>query len=365
MLQAALLLQTASSLMTTGLLGRVGVVRGTHSSCWRHPPSNCLTGTVLSSSRKSLDIATAAANGGGRLIKSLPVFADDAVYRPVFESGLRYRKDDWWRNLLNLPQSYVLRRIYPHLVYNVAISIVVTLMYKLSWCPAVSIPMLGHNLLGGFLGLLLVFRQNTAYSRFWEARCTWSQAAAKTRTMAIEIVSNIRPLAPKSAERLLALVAAYPDALAYSCLGKIYPLAHNVKKLVLPRVGKGMTTRLAPATILCIMIQEELHNTENEIKIRGLLQDLHILDITHGVGDLAKYLKACERILNTPVPWSYSRHASRFLSIYTATLPLAVVSTLGWLTIPAMTMLCWCLFGIEEIVSLELNFAFFARVVCG
>ena len=90
--------------------------------------------------------------------------------------------------------------------------------------------MLGHNLLGGFLGLLLVFRQNTAYSRFWDARCVWSQVAAKTRTMALEIVTHIRPKAPNSAKRLLTLVAAFPDALAYSCLGKIYPLAHNVKK---------------------------------------------------------------------------------------------------------------------------------------
>ena len=351
LLHATLSLQTISALSTGLARSPSSFIRET-SPLHRRLFAGAAKQPNFASSTKPFDSALASSSTTAGLASSRNPqgFTDDAIYRPVFESGLRYRKDDWWTNLLNLPSSYVLRRIWPHLAVNVVISIVVTIVYKLSWWPAISIPMLGHNLLGGFLGLLLVFRQNTAYSRFWDARCVWSQVAAKTRTMALEIVTHIRPKAPNSAKRLLTLVAAFPDALAYSCLGKIYPLAHNVKKLVLPRVART-TTKVAPATILCMMIQEELHNTENEMKKRELLENLHILEISHAVGSLASYLKACERILNSPVPWSYSRHTSRFLTIYTATLPLAVVSTLGWLTVPVMTVLCWCLFGIEEIVS--------------
>jgi predicted membrane chloride channel (bestrophin family) len=212
--------------------------------------------------------------------------------------------------------------------------------------------MLGHNLLGSFLGLLLVFRQNTAYSRFWDARCIWSTAAASCRAMAVSLVTQIRPHAPTSTETLLTLVAAFPDALAFTCLGGSYTLAHNVKKLVIPRAG--IQTRLAPATVLCVMLQETIHACAQEFDrrepgSRGQLENLHLLGLSHEVDVLASSLKTCQRILNTPVPWSYSRHTSRFLTIYAATLPLAVVSTLGWLTIPVMTVLSWCLFGIEEI----------------
>lgn len=350
LLTAALLLQNIcyGYALSIGNLG----------ACFRRIP------TLKNRPGSHLEISSSSVSDSGTFSApnrgELEHISNDETYRPIFESGLRYKKDDWWKCLVSLPSSYVLLRIRPHLIFNVAISIAVVLAHEHLW-PGLSIPMLGHNLLGGFLGLLLVFRQNTAYSRFWDARCTLSKAAATTRTMAVDIITHIRPLAPNSAERLLELVAAFPDALAYSCLGKIYPLAHNVKKLVVPKVALTKT-RLAPATILCIMMQEELHETAIEMgSDRDMLENLHLLDLSHEVGHLASCLKACERILNTPVPWSYSRHASRFLTIYTATLPLAVVSTLGWLTVPVMTVLCWCLFGIEEIVSaivLECEIAF-------
>lgn len=54
----------------------------------------------------------------------------------------------------------------------------------------------------------------------------------------------------------------------------------------------------------------------------------------------------------TPIPLAYSRHTSRFLVMYTATLPLALVGSLQWGTIPVMMILCWALFGILEIGNL-------------
>lgn len=266
-------------------------------------------------------------------------------YTPVrAESGLRYQRNDWWKNVLNLPRSYVLYRIREHLLFNVAVSIVVTASH-MRWTK-LSVPMLGHNLLGGFLGLLLVFRQNTAYSRFWDACSTWSKAADTTRMMAVDVVAYIRPRAPKNASKLLSLLVAFPDALAYSCLGGAYPLAQNVEKLVIPRAGK---TKLAPAMVLCTMMQETIQECAGEMGTKEAIENLHLFDVSRKVDSLASCLKSCEKILYTPVPWSYSRHASRFLTIYTATLPFAVVDTLGWLTIPVMAILCWCLFGIEEI----------------
>jgi len=49
------------------------------------------------------------------------------------------------------------------------------------------------------------------------------------------------------------------------------------------------------------------------------------------------------------VPLSYSRHTSRFLTIWCGTLPVVLVDALGWMTVPAVAFVSWCLFGIEEI----------------
>lgn len=67
------------------------------------------------------------------------------------------------------------------------------------------------------------------------------------------------------------------------------------------------------------------------------------------VGELVNCLGMAERILLTPVPASYSRHTSRFLSLYMLTLPFVLVQQLGVFTVPAIAALCWGLFSIEEI----------------
>ena len=58
---------------------------------------------------------------------------------------------------------------------------------------------------------------------------------------------------------------------------------------------------------------------------------------------------ACERIIKSAVPESYSRHNSRMLSVFCFTLPFALVHSLGWRMIPAVATICWMLFTIEEV----------------
>jgi len=58
---------------------------------------------------------------------------------------------------------------------------------------------------------------------------------------------------------------------------------------------------------------------------------------------------ACERIVRSNVPVSYSRHTSRFLSVWCFTLPFVLVNALGWMMIPTVFLVCWGLFVIEEV----------------
>ena len=53
---------------------------------------------------------------------------------------------------------------------------------------------------------------------------------------------------------------------------------------------------------------------------------------------LGECISTCERIYNTPIPLAYSRHTSRFLVLYVSTLPLALVHTFGWATLPVMAV---------------------------
>ena len=58
---------------------------------------------------------------------------------------------------------------------------------------------------------------------------------------------------------------------------------------------------------------------------------------------------ASERIVRSNVPAAYSRHTSRFLSMWCFTLPFVLVHSLQWLMIPTVALICWSLFVIEEV----------------
>merc|ERR1712187_321611 len=78
-----------------------------------------------------------------------------------------------------------------------------------------------------------------------------------------------------------------------------------------------------------------------DVKFRDfVLQRLFVLSDT---------ISVCERIFNTPIPLHYSRHLSRVLTMYLSTLPLVLISSLGWKTLAVMVTLCWSLLGIQEI----------------
>ena len=54
---------------------------------------------------------------------------------------------------------------------------------------------------------------------------------------------------------------------------------------------------------------------------------------------LSSNIVSCERLVKQPIPLSYARHTSRFLSLYLFTLPFALTPLLGWATVPTMLLL--------------------------
>jgi putative membrane protein len=60
-------------------------------------------------------------------------------------------------------------------------------------------------------------------------------------------------------------------------------------------------------------------------------------------------LAGCERILKTPVPFAYAQHIKLFVVLFCYTAPFTMSEAMGWYTPIAATLLCFALFGIDEI----------------
>ena len=257
-------------------------------------------------------------------------------FSPAYDTTVRYSAIDWARNMRTLPKSLVLQRISSPLVFVLAITLMVCLLNRLISLPKIS--SLAHTLLGSALGLLLVFRTNAAYDRFWEARKSWSVVTSECRHLATLACTF---MTPEQALPLLSLVAAFPVCLKnYLRGGSEAALRRDVRRL---------RSLLLPEEAAC------LFSVDNQplyvlARLRALGQqsgaagvDLKEREIIfRSVGVLGECVSACERIFNTPIPLAYSRHTSRFLVLYVSTLPLALVHVFGWATL-LVKCTCTCM----------------------
>ena len=257
----------------------------------------------------------------------------------VFTSQLpavRYTSDDWWRNIRSIPRSTVFQRIAPHLAANVFVCVLVT--YLRVTGAIFALPALPHQLTGAFLGLLVTFRTNSAYARFWEARCIWGKVRGVTEALAIGAATYIAPRAPEHARAIVEAVAEYPPALARTC--KTQPGQ--------PDRGRAVDPGGDDAIGVCQRIHRSL--AAAEAASEKTFYSLQLAALAAHADKLVDVVGACGRIMRTPLPLSYSRHTSRFLSIWSFTLPFVLIDAVGYLaTVPATAVLCWMLFGIEDI----------------
>lgn len=253
----------------------------------------------------------------------------------------RYSTKDWLHNLLTLPTSRLLKRIRGIVFLNFMWSIaVVMLNIRFKFTTAGS---KCHGLLGSVLGLLLVFRTNTAYNRFWEGRRLWERVLSLSRDMSRfalvfgDVIGKVR------VERLLHLVCSFPIALHEHVQG------FHDKGALLAHLSEDEVATMARVTnkplFVCAKLAFEVRSVAECARFSPRERQIML----KYVDDLSDLVGACERIVQTPVPLSYARHTSRFLSLFCLTAPVALVQELSWGVVPFVTLMSWSLFGIQEI----------------
>ncbi|MEM8722599.1 MAG: bestrophin family ion channel [Cyanobacteria bacterium P01_G01_bin.39] len=196
------------------------------------------------------------------------------------------------------------------------------------------------------LGLLLVFRTNTAYDRFWEARKLWGSQINTTRSLAQSIwtlVPTIDQVHAQEKQQISQLLPAF--AVATKLYLRSEPIDQELINLLSPQQYKLLCQQAhPPLTILGwlrVWVKQQFQH--NYIGDREYIYLFELIDILNA--DLGAY----ERILNTPMPLAYSLHLRHLIYLYCLLFPFQVVDSLQWLTIPATCLVAFALFGIEEI----------------
>ncbi|NTX39310.1 hypothetical protein HUA78_33235 [Myxococcus sp. CA033] len=252
---------------------------------------------------------------------------------------VEYDPHRWWSYFHYLKGSMV-REIVARVMVCVLWALGVTIFH--SHVRSVAIPSTVHTLAGISLSLLLVFRTNSSYDRFWEGRKLWGGIVNETRNLA-RAAGVFLQSEPALYAALLRWTAAFPFASASFLRTKaeLGPLAQELPPDEVAEVMRAQHVPFAVARKMSALLDAG--------RRQGLYSEYVQMQLDQDVHLLVDYIGGCERIRKTPIPFAYVMHLRRALLVFCYTLPFALVESFGGLTVLATFVVAYIFFGIEEI----------------
>ncbi|MCB0766207.1 MAG: hypothetical protein KDB95_03260 [Flavobacteriales bacterium] len=260
---------------------------------------------------------------------------------------ITYDSRDWWRALA-LHRSDTVRKLLPLLIlvglFTAVVGYVEVRYLQLSKNSYVSNLPVMHSLLGFAISMLLVFRTNTAYDRWWEGRKLWGQLVNVSRNLAVKVAAMVPPEQSTTRAFFERLVGTFPDELRRHLQLEKTRLALDEKPH--PEIPDFDRSKHVPSQIVSLM-QHRVQRMYHDKDITG--DQLIVLNT-----ELVQFLDicgACERIKNTPIPYSYSSFIKKFIVIYVLTLPFGFAFSLGYIAVPVVMFIFYVLASLELIAE--------------
>ncbi len=245
-------------------------------------------------------------------------------------------------------QGSALSQIWPLLLVVLALSSVLTWAhrhYDLSWLDLTTTP---FQILGLMLAILLVFRNNACYDRWWEGRKLWGQLVNESRSYARLVLTLIDGDDPE--------VRVMQRSLVYRAIAFVHALRLHLREqprweelgMFLPAAERQglVTERNKPMAIVHAMA--ERHRSALD---RGWVDVFHLPMLERISSRFLDIQGACERIKNTPVPLSYTELTHRVVALYVVALPFGLLQTTHEFTPLVTTMMAYAFLGLDVIGS--------------
>jgi putative membrane protein len=252
-----------------------------------------------------------------------------------------YNPKNWFRHIFAFHKSDTLRILLPEMVIMALYTAGLTYADDHLW-PHLRLlkgTIAVHSLVGVVLGLLLVFRTNTAYERWWEGRRIWGAFINDARTLAFKLRVFLPRERTADREFFAVMIPNYVFAVKeHLRAGVRWDELENPGGLLdaLPRTGH------VPNALGCLLY-ERVAQLHREGVIRP--EQLYVLD--KELKALTDHLGACERIRNTPIPYSYSLFLKKFLFFYSISLPLGLIPDFRYVAVPIVVAVFYLLVSLE------------------
>ncbi|MDB5936279.1 MAG: bestrophin [Massilia sp.] len=250
-----------------------------------------------------------------------------------------------------LLRGSVLPRILPTLIVNIVVATMATWSHGDLWDLKITLTAIPFTLMGLPIAIFLGFRNNAAYDRFWEGRKLWGELVHRSRSLSRQCLSLLDYPAPADAAsglgdarvRMVYRAIAYTQALRD--LLRRQQSAPGLQALLLPEEFAGMEQSASKPDFLMLKMGMDLRQCMKEGRIEPCLA----ASIDATLSAMTAAATSCERIRNTPIPFSYTLLLRRTAYVYCYLLPFGLVDSIGFMTPFVVAIVAYTFFGLDAL----------------
>ncbi|MDN5204697.1 bestrophin family ion channel [Fulvivirgaceae bacterium BMA10] len=202
------------------------------------------------------------------------------------------------------------------------------------------------SVLGSALAIFIAFRNNAAYSRWWEARQIWGALVNHSREFA-RMVSNFVDVQIRAYPDQKKTMIAFKKELVYRQIAFVHALRLHLRKQHNWNEVKPFLKDDEYAKIISVSNKPNMINMLNGDCLRKgqdqkMLEWFHTFQIEGNLTQFAHHLGKCERIKNTPLPRQYDFFTRLFVYFFVTLLPFGLLNifqqeyflSTTWLVVP-------------------------------
>ena len=250
-----------------------------------------------------------------------------------------YNPKQWFSLIFRFNKADTLRELFPLMLCVSLYAGVVTFLlidfWKLEETSILRKVIYVHQTIGFVFSLLLAFRINSAYDRWWEGRKIWGSLVNSSRNLAIKLKHLI---SAKDAEFFNFAIPFYAWSLKNHLRDEYVPY----EQVIIPiDSSKHVPNQVASAII------KNIYRLNKE----GQINPEQLVSITAEITSFTDICGGCERIRKTPIPFSYSVFIKKFIFTYIMTLPFTWAFDLKYFIMPIIGFILFVFASIELIAE--------------
>ena len=210
-----------------------------------------------------------------------------------------------------------------------------------------AVPAIGFTIFGVILSIFLSFRNTACYDRWWEGRKLWGALIATTR----HLCRDSYVLDDQSREILLYRMMLFTHLLRDRLRQQQQSIQHYQAHTGFEAATyEQLPTHINASQWVLEQIQKDLVLLYKQGKITDIIYN-NLNQHTVALGDIQA---GCDRILSTPLPFSYSVLLHRAVYSFCFILPFSLEASLGLWTPILVGLIAYMLLGLDEL-SAELE----------